>query len=205
MTNAYPEAPSTPRARPSDLTARARIRNAALDLYAAEGEDRVPMRAVAAAAGVTVGLVQHHFGTKDGLREAVDELVVEHFVDALAAAPREQDGVAGDSVVRRRNAAVREMFVAHPEVARYLQRAFLDPLTRGAPLINRLTVLIVSELDALRREGHVSSTASPSTQGLRMALGQVGEVFLEPLVEAIWRGLDDGDTPHPRVRLIVEE
>lgn len=204
MTNAYQEVPSTPRARPGDLTARARIRNAALDLYAAEGEDRVPMRAVAAAAGVTVGLVQHHFGTKDGLREAVDELVVEYFVDALSA-PRDQDGDAGKSVIRRRNAAVREMFVAHPEVARYLQRAFLDPLTRGAPLINRLTVLIVSELDALRREGHVSSTASPSTQGLRMALGQVGEVFLEPLVEAIWRGLDDGDEPHPRVRLIVEE
>lgn len=49
-----------------DLTARARIRNAALDLYAASGEDKVSMRAVAAEAGVAVGLVQHHFKTKEG-------------------------------------------------------------------------------------------------------------------------------------------
>ena len=43
-----------PRASDEDLTAKARIRNAALDLYAERGEDRVSMRAVAAAAGVAV-------------------------------------------------------------------------------------------------------------------------------------------------------
>ena len=66
-----------PRASDEDLTAKARIRNAALDLYAERGEDRVSMRAVAAAAGVAVGLVQHHFKTKDGLRVAVEQLVGE--------------------------------------------------------------------------------------------------------------------------------
>ena len=64
---------SDPRAADADLTAKAKIRNAALDMYAEQGEDRVSMRAVAARAGVTVGLVQHHFKTKDGLRQAVDE------------------------------------------------------------------------------------------------------------------------------------
>ena len=42
-----------PRASDEDLTAKARIRNAALDLYAERGEDRVSMRAVAAAAGAS--------------------------------------------------------------------------------------------------------------------------------------------------------
>lgn len=68
-----------PRASDEDLTAKARIRNAALDLYAERGEDRVSMRAVAAAAGVAVGLVQHHFKTKDGLRVAVEQLVVDYY------------------------------------------------------------------------------------------------------------------------------
>ena len=62
---------SAPGAAGQDLTAKARIRNAALDLYAANGEDGTSLRTVATAAGVTVGLVVHHYGTKDGLREAV--------------------------------------------------------------------------------------------------------------------------------------
>jgi hypothetical protein len=40
-----------PRATDVDLTLKARIRNAALDLYARDGEDRVSMRAIATAVG----------------------------------------------------------------------------------------------------------------------------------------------------------
>jgi AcrR family transcriptional regulator len=68
---------TNPRATNEDLTAKARIRNAALDLYAQYGEDGVSLRAIAAAAGVTLGVVQHHFKSKAGLRDAVDRLVVD--------------------------------------------------------------------------------------------------------------------------------
>ncbi|PQM48347.1 HTH-type transcriptional regulator MtrR [Mycobacterium talmoniae] len=78
-----------PRATNEDLTAKARIRNAALDLYAQYGEDRVSLRDIASAAGVTLGLVQHHFKTKAGLRDAVDQLVVDYFAHALAEVPAE--------------------------------------------------------------------------------------------------------------------
>jgi len=61
----------SPRAGDQDLTAKARIRNAALDLYASQGEDRTSMRAIAAAAGVTVGLLVHHYGTKDNIRDVL--------------------------------------------------------------------------------------------------------------------------------------
>ena len=63
--------PADPRASGEDLTAKARIRNAAMDLYAEHGEDRTSMRAIAAAAGVTVGLLVHHFGPNDRLRDGV--------------------------------------------------------------------------------------------------------------------------------------
>ena len=79
--------PADPRASSEDLTAKARIRNAAMDLYAEYGEDHTSMRAIAAAAGVTVGLLVHHFGTKDRLRDAVDQLVVDYFAQAIAQAP----------------------------------------------------------------------------------------------------------------------
>ena len=57
---------------PADLTARARIRDAALRLFAERGIDGATVRDIATAAGVSGGLVRHHFGSKDGLREACD-------------------------------------------------------------------------------------------------------------------------------------
>lgn len=60
-----------------DLTTRARIRDAAMAEFAEKGYRGATMRGIAAAAGVSLGLVQHHFGTKDGLRAACDEQVLE--------------------------------------------------------------------------------------------------------------------------------
>ena len=46
-----------------DLTARARIRDAALALFAERGTDGATIRDIAKAAGVSGGLVRHHFGS----------------------------------------------------------------------------------------------------------------------------------------------
>jgi AcrR family transcriptional regulator len=75
----------TPAARPidersvafEDLTARARIREAALEHFARDGYDRATIRAIAKTAGVSPGLLRHHYGSKEGLREACDHYVLE--------------------------------------------------------------------------------------------------------------------------------
>jgi TetR/AcrR family transcriptional regulator, regulator of cefoperazone and chloramphenicol sensitivity len=59
-----------------DLTARARTRDAALVLFGEHGYRGTSIRDVARAAGVSPGLVQHHFGSKAGLREACDAHVL---------------------------------------------------------------------------------------------------------------------------------
>jgi AcrR family transcriptional regulator len=58
---------------PHDLTARARIRDAAIALFADRGIAASSVRDIAQAAGVSSGLVRHHFGSKEGLRDACDE------------------------------------------------------------------------------------------------------------------------------------
>jgi AcrR family transcriptional regulator len=55
-----------------DLTARARIRDAALRLFAERGIDGATIRDIAKEAGVSAGLVRHHFGSKEALRDACD-------------------------------------------------------------------------------------------------------------------------------------
>ena len=56
-----------------DLTARARIRDAAIRLFAEKGIDAASIRDIAQGAGVSSGLLRHHFGSKEGLRDACDE------------------------------------------------------------------------------------------------------------------------------------
>jgi AcrR family transcriptional regulator len=59
-----------------DLTARARIRDAALQHFGEHGFARSTIRGIAETAGVSSGLVRHHFGSKEALREACDEYVL---------------------------------------------------------------------------------------------------------------------------------
>ncbi len=59
-----------------DLTMRARIRDAAIEVFAEAGFDRATVRQIAAHAGASPALVLHHYGSKAGLREDCDEHVV---------------------------------------------------------------------------------------------------------------------------------
>jgi AcrR family transcriptional regulator len=61
---------------PEDLTARARIRDAAMRHFADHGFERATIRGIAETAGVSSGLVRHHFGSKQALRDACDEWLV---------------------------------------------------------------------------------------------------------------------------------
>lgn len=59
-----------------DATTRARIRDAAIARFGAQGYGRTSLREVAADVGVSPGLVIHHFGSKEGLRTACDDWLV---------------------------------------------------------------------------------------------------------------------------------
>ncbi|MGO1050006.1 TetR/AcrR family transcriptional regulator [Crossiella sp. CA198] len=61
---------------PADLTARARIRDAAMRQFGEHGFDAATIRGIAETAGVSSGLIRHHFGSKQALREACDQHLV---------------------------------------------------------------------------------------------------------------------------------
>ena len=69
--------PSGPRPS-SDLTARARIRDAAIECFAEEGF-AASFRTIARRAGVSPGLITHHFASKDALRAECDAEVLRRY------------------------------------------------------------------------------------------------------------------------------
>ncbi|MCB0928060.1 MAG: TetR family transcriptional regulator [Mycobacterium sp.] len=76
-----------------DLSTAARIRDAAVDQFGRHGFG-VGVRAIAAAAGVSPGLVNHHFGSKDGLRAACDAHIAEVIKEAKTETLQTHDPAA---------------------------------------------------------------------------------------------------------------
>lgn len=194
---------ASPRATNDDLTAKARIRNTALDLYSQYGEDRISLRAIASEAGVTLGLVQHHFKTKAKLREAVDQLVVDHVAQAIADVPVEG---SPSQIAAARDEAVRQMLRENPEVVNYLRRALLEPLEGRNHLLDVLIDLTRREVNALRRSGRASTKRRESVHITRILVQQMGEFFLQPMIDAVWdRVAEGGDTRKPRLHVAIAD
>ncbi|MEM6105630.1 TetR family transcriptional regulator [Mycobacterium sp. 050272] len=76
--------------RSADLTAVARIRDAAIEQFGQHGFG-VGLRSIAEAAGVSAALVIHHFGSKDGLRKACEDYIAEEIYHSKSAALRSND------------------------------------------------------------------------------------------------------------------
>ncbi|BDB42639.1 MULTISPECIES: TetR/AcrR family transcriptional regulator [Mycobacterium] len=195
--------PPHPRATEQDLTAKARIRNTALDMYAQYGADRVSLRAVAAEAGVTLGLVQHHFKTKAGLRDAVDQLVVDHFALAIAEVSAHDDPA---ELAAARDEAVRRMLIANPVVVSYIRRSVLESSADRMHLLDVLVDLTRSEVVGLREAGLASTRRREATQVVAVLVRQLGELLLQPLVDATWeRVARRGDGPTPQLSVTLRE
>jgi AcrR family transcriptional regulator len=132
-----------------DLTARARIRDAAIACFAAAGVAATSVRTVAAAAGVSPGLVIHHFGSKDGLRVACDQHIV-RVIDELKTQSNEQ-GLGMDPL-----ALLREWDTG-PPILRYLARTLVD----GSPHVSELLDALVADGVTRMREAVAKGLIRP--------------------------------------------
>jgi AcrR family transcriptional regulator len=141
-----------------DRTARAVIRDEGLRLFAARGADAVTIRQIAASAGVSPGLVVHHFGGKDGLRRAVDEHVVA-VIDGLFAALPEPGWAAATG------ASLTEAFLsrlpADSPVPAYLRRLLLSGDPAGTRLFGHWFQACQRALDGLAAAGILTETTDP--------------------------------------------
>src|SRR5262249_8727789 len=156
------------------------------------------LRAIASEAKVSLGLVQHHFKTKAKLREAVDQLVVDYFAQAIAEVS--SDGTPAQ-IAAARDEAVRQMLREDPTVINYLRRALLEPSESQLHLLDVIVDLTRREVGALRRSGRASTKRRESAQITRILLQQMGELFLQPMVDAVWdRVAHPGDVSKPRLR-----
>ncbi len=166
--------------RPDDFTARARLRQAALELFALRGYRGASVRAIADRAGVSPGLVVHHFGSKDGLRRAVDAWMVQEFSDALAQVP---SGVPPSELSAGVGAAVADVIGSDAHLRGYLRRSLSEDSAASAALFQRFVELADAELGHLRAADGLQDGVDPLWAPYQVVFLIVGPLLLEPLIQ----------------------
>ena len=119
-------------------------------LFADQGSAATTIRAVAEQADVAPGLVSHHFGNKQGLRDACDDYVLEYLREIIAQGVDEQ-GIADPAYVDR-------IYQGAADVMRYVARALVDGSAGAAALFDNLVALTEEYLADHQSHGAASQT-----------------------------------------------
>jgi len=166
------EQKSSPSPRAAALT------EALLGIVADRGLEHVSVREVAAAAGVSIGTVQHHFPTKDAMLTAAFEEVVRRIRGRIAAVPLGADVRHNLSAVlqellpldrrRAREVRIQIAFAARAATSSGLaemQRAVLAELNDG---LQQAFALAWGEQATPARCRHAAQAAAAATDGLAL-------------------------------------
>lgn len=148
-----PSSPDDP-GRPASVQ---RIRDTALAIFATRGSESTSLRTIADAAGVSTGLVQHHFGTKANLVQAVEDHVMTVLTEALAgplvSAPDDPVADAADRVIS---------LLSGPEVVvDYMSRALAENTAVGARIFDTLVDICTGYWEELRQQGLTQAGLDP--------------------------------------------
>ncbi|MGV9544501.1 TetR family transcriptional regulator [Nocardia beijingensis] len=159
-----------PQGSAEDLTTAARIRDTAIEVFGEHGF-QVGVRKIAAAAGVSPGLVNHHFGSKDGLRAACDDRVLQLIRDEKVKA------ITASSVKAGMLDALAEIESYAPLVA-YMVRS----LQAGGPMAESLFEHMAADAEGYIEKaveaGTIKSSRDPAARARYLMLLNVGATML---------------------------
>jgi len=164
----------------ADLAPRARIREAALRLYAEHGTQATSIRMVAEEAGLSAGAVMHHFKSKDELAEAVQHAVVAKIREVVSGVGLDQPPAAA---ARARRQAFDQLIAENPYVAGYLRQVILEGGPAGAALFTEGFELVRSEMQAQVEAGIARPLPDPDVGLVLYRAVNLAHILFGPLIE----------------------
>jgi AcrR family transcriptional regulator len=156
-----------------------RIRNAALKSFATYGTSATSLRTVAAAAGVSVGLVQHHFANKAGLIKAVDDHVLGLVIAAIAPPIPEPPA---DSIAEM-GSRVTRIVAEQPDIVDYVGRALIDGSPLGTTIFDTLAVFGIARWSQRNERGETRPDLDLTWAALNALVLPLGTIILRGHIE----------------------
>ncbi|HEX4214284.1 MAG TPA: TetR/AcrR family transcriptional regulator [Candidatus Dormibacteraeota bacterium] len=164
----------------TDPSTRSRIREAALRLMAERGLAGTSIRDVAREAGVSPGLVQHHFHTKERLKQEVDAWVVEQlrgeFESVTVSGSMAQ---VSDQFCR----AVVRFGTSCPELPAFIARTLLEGGAMAEGMFDGLVGLTRASLELVAAEGGLWPGTDMVWASIQLTMMWLGPLLVQPLIE----------------------
>ncbi len=178
-----------PKKPPKDIAGndgRARLLQVAMRLFAEKGYDGVTVRDIAAAASVSVGLINHHFGSKEGLREAVDSHIIAQFEEVLAA---QKAGDAPMSDFDNTIAWIEGWISRHAgewqTMVGYMRRALLEDSNWGSSIFQRFYQIARTSVDRMDADGRIRPDVDRLWLPFLMVYLELGTLLLDPHIKRV--------------------
>ena len=161
--------------------ARDRIVEAALSVFSERGFDGATTREIAKEAGVSSGLIHHHFKDKENLWKLVGARISEEFIEAITEATDPQRKGTAENL-RQMMAAYLRYWREHPRALRFqLWRVLGAPKDERKARSEHLNNMFVPIVRATQEAGHIRDNIPAGL--LMITMGGLIQYFLHSDIE----------------------
>lgn len=144
-----------------------RIRTIALQRFGTDGFVGTSVRTIAKDAGVSPALILHHYGSKDGLREACDEYVFDFFQQMLTRQADPAQSMSGFEGFTDESMTL----------MRYLMRQASEDSPRATTLIGNIIEITKQTMAAQTKAGHVRPSDDPDMRAAVLVMLRLGPLL----------------------------
>lgn len=159
---------------------RRQLLNAGMRLFAERGFAAVGLREIAAAAGVSLGLVRTHFGSKEGLRAAIDAHVLGE-VKKLYATVLEHS--ATEALQRAVEDAV-EWITRDRHALMYARMALMERTPGSQALFDQMLAIMRQFVEVNAKRGLLQHGVDHEWAALYILFDFIGPAVIEPFAKS---------------------
>jgi AcrR family transcriptional regulator len=159
---------------------RRQLLRAGMKLFAERGFAAVGVREIAAEAGVSLGLVRTHFGSKDGLRDAIDAYVLEE-TKTLYATVLEH---SGDTALEMAVDDALNWISRDQDALMYARMTLMEKTNGSQALFDQLLAIMRQFVEYNDKRGFLQPDVDREWAAIYMLFDFIGPAIVEPFAKA---------------------
>lgn len=163
-----------------DAPGRRQLLRAGIKLFAEKGFAAVGLREIAAEAGVSLGLVRTHFGSKDGLRDAIDNYVLDVTKDLYSMVLEH----SGEQALEMAVEDALNWISRDRETLMYARMALMEKTKGSLALFDQMMAIMRQFVQYNEERGFLQPGVDHEWAAIYMLFDFIGPAIIEPFAAA---------------------
>ena len=164
---------------------RKELAQAAFELFSQSGFRQVNLNDIAERAGVSIGLIRHYYGSKDGLIDECTQVVMDRLHNIFRHILDGSGPSEGTEFLEHLQHRTTEALTDNVSLLKYLRQLALENTPAANEAFKEYFLLLQQELNRVEAAGHLRHEANKVWLTFHLMFMQMGPVFLSEQIEAI--------------------